>query len=302
MVGYMMRKRQQRYFGIRGTKMLKIIIILLAFGSVTLLAYKVIPKIMRKYMQAQKKQTDKISAQLDQMFVPSEEKNVRSLSTTLPLGLAVLGFILTRNPVGIAVGVILGLILPRIMVKMMAYRRVTKFQNQLVDGLMLLSSSLRAGMSLNQAFEVLVEEMTPPISEEFAWVVRANQMGVTLQDSLAHLKQRVPVSDLDLINTAIGISRETGGDLTEIFSQLVFTIREKKKLEDRVKSLTVQGRMQGAIMGILPVAFAVFIYFVNPENFTVLLTDQVGRMLLTWAIISEAIGIFMIKKLSKIEV
>jgi len=300
MVGCTMRKHKQPYFGI--TKMLKIIIILLVFATVTLLAYKVIPNIMRKYMQSQKKRTDKITEQLDQMFMFKERKKLRSLLTTMPLGLGVLGFILLHNPIGIGIGVILGLIMPRLIVKVITSRRVVKFENQLVDGLMLLSSSLRAGMSLNQAFEVLVEEMSPPISEEFAWVVRANQMGITLQDSLEHLKQRMPVSDLDLITTAIGISRETGGDLTEIFAQLVFTIREKKKLEDRVKALTVQGRMQGAIMGILPIAFAIFIYFVNPKSFNILLTDRMGQMMLTWAVMSEVIGIFLIKKLSRIEV
>jgi tight adherence protein B len=127
-------------------------------------------------------------------------------------------------------------------------------------------------------------------------------MGVDLEDCLSHLRQRMPVNDLDLIAIAIAIARETGGNLTEIFENLVFTIREKKKLEDRVRALTVQGRLQGYIMMVLPIAFAVFIYFVNPHNFEVLLQDKLGQMLLTWAIISEGIGIILIKKLSRIEV
>ena len=90
--------------------------------------------------------------------------------------------------------------------------------------------------------------------------------------------------------------------MTEILGQLVYTMREKNKLENRVKALTVQGRMQGAIMGLLPIAFGVFIYFVNPENFNLLLTDKIGQMLLMWAVISEIIGVFLIKKLSVVEV
>ena len=93
-----------------------------------------------------------------------------------------------------------------------------------------------------------------------------------------------------------------GGDLTEIFSQLVFTIREKIKLERKVRTLTVQGRMQGAIMGLLPIAFGAFIYKVNPENFDIMLSSPVGRMLLIWAVASEIIGIILIRKLSKVEV
>jgi tight adherence protein B len=184
----------------------------------------------------------------------------------------------------------------------MSSKRRRDFSNQLVDGLMLLSGSLKAGMSLNQSFEVLVEELPPPISDEFALLVRENHMGVPLEDCMLHLKERMPVDDLDLITTAIGIARETGGDLTEIFSQLVFTIREKAKLQGRVRALTVQGRLQGVIMGMLPIVFGIVIYFINPQNFEILLQERIGRILLVWAVAWEIIGLILIKKLSRVEV
>jgi tight adherence protein B len=180
--------------------------------------------------------------------------------------------------------------------------RKNKFQDQLVDGLMVLSSALKSGMSLNQAVEILVEEMPSPLNEEFALVMQENRMGVPLEECLQHLKQRMPLDDLGLITSAIGVARETGGDLTEIFSQLVFTIREKNKLERKVRTLTVQGRLQGVIMGILPVGFAFFISRVNPESFNVLLNTRVGQMLLVYAVASEIIGVILIKKLSRVEV
>jgi len=282
--------------------MLRIISILLLFGSISILAYLYIPSILKRYSQIQKKRMEKVSKRLDQTFVLTEKHNLLRIFTIVPLILGLLGGILFRNPLGLVIGLALGFILPTIIMKNMQSRRRGRFQNQLVDGLMLLSSSLKAGMSLNQAIEVLVEEMPSPMSDEFALVVRENKMGVDLEDCLSHLRQRMPVNDLDLIAIAIAIARETGGNLTEIFENLVFTIREKKKLEDRVRALTVQGRLQGYIMMVLPIAFAVFIYFVNPHNFEVLLQDKLGQMLLTWAIISEGIGIILIKKLSRIEV
>lgn len=282
--------------------MLLVIIILLIAASIGFVAYIFVPTILRYYARFQKVRMEKTAHQLDQMFIFTEKHRLLPVFTITPLSLGLLGFVISRNLVGLFIGLGLGLISPPIIIRNISSRRVNSFDNQLVDGLMLLSSSLRAGMSLNQAFEVLAEEMPSPIKDEFALVLRENQMGVRLEDCLKHLKQRMPVDALDLIITAISIARETGGDLTEIFSQLVSTIREKKKLEDRVKALTVQGRMQGAIMGLLPIAFAVFIYFVNPENFDVLFQDKLGQKLLMWAIISEVIGIIMIKKLSKVEV
>lgn len=280
---------------------MKLIILLLIFGAIGSLAYELLPFLLRGYQRLQQKRTEKASKELYRMFVFTERKRLVRLFTITPLSLGLLGFIILRNPLGLVIGVTLGLISPPIIIKKMSINRRHKFESQLVDALMLLVASLKAGMSLNQAFEVLVEEMPAPISHEFALVVRENKMGADLGDCLTHLKQRMPLEDLELISTAIGIVRDTGGDLTEVLEKLVFTIREKKKLSDRVRALTVQGRLQGYIMMVLPVAFSIFIYFVNPQNFQIMLQDKLGQTLLTWAIISEGIGIILIKKFSKVE-
>ncbi len=280
----------------------KLAIFLMIFCAIGTLAYQGIPYFFRHYSEVQRKRMEKATRHLDQMFISTEKHHFLPLFMVMPLSLGLLGFFLLRNPVGLFIGLALGLISPPIIIKQLSLRRRRKFQNQLVDGLMFLSSALRAGMSLNQALEVLVEEMSPPISDEFVLVIRENQMGVVLEDCLVHLKQRMPVADLDLITTAIGIARETGGDLTEIFGQLVYTMREKKKLEDRVKALTVQGRLQGIVMSILPIAFGFFIYFISPSNFQVMVEDSLGRGLLIYAGVSEIVGIIMIRKLSKVEV
>jgi len=281
---------------------MKLLIILLIFGSIAGLAFELIPFFLGRYSQLQSKRMEKASKELHKMFIYTEKRRLLSAFTLTPLALGTLGFIILHNPLGALIGAGLGLLLPRIWIKNMGRKRLDNFGKQLVDALMLLSSSLRAGMSLPQAFEVLTEEMPAPISDEFALVVKENKMGVTLEDCLAHLKQRMPLDDLELLTTAISISRETGGDLTEIFANLVHTIREKRKLDDRVRVLTVQGRLQGAIMGLLPIAFGVFIYFINPHNFDVMLNDKFGQMLLVWAVISEVIGIILIRRLSRVEI
>ncbi|MDP3042664.1 MAG: type II secretion system F family protein [Candidatus Omnitrophota bacterium] len=281
---------------------MRLLIILLIFGSIAGLAYELIPLLLGRYSQLQGKRMENASKELHKMFIYTEKRRLLSVFTITPLVLGTLGFMILNNPFGVLVGVGLGLLLPRIWIKNMGRKRLNNFAKQLVDALMLLSSSLKAGMSLPQAFEVLTEEMPAPISDEFALVIKENKMGVSLEDCLAHLKQRIPLDDLELLTTAISISRETGGDLTEIFGNLVHTIREKRKLDDRVRILTVQGRLQGAIMGLLPIAFGVFMYFTNPGNFDIMLKDKTGQMLLAWAVISEIIGIILIRKLSRVEI
>jgi tight adherence protein B len=281
-----------------------IIAVILLFGSIGYLAYRGIPLFLLKYSLLQQKRMDKTSASLDRMFVITQGSKMLPVFTAAPLILGLAGYFGLRDipMVGLFAGIAVGFIIPAIVMKQMAFMRRLKFQGQLVDALMILSSALKAGMSLNQSFEILVEEMPAPMSEEFNLVVRENSIGVPLDECLDHLRQRMPLDDLGLITAAVSVARETGGNLTEIFSQLVFTIREKIKLERKVRALTVQGRLQGLIMSILPIAFALFVKTINPETFNIMLNTRLGQMLLIYAVCSEIIGVILIKKLSKVEV
>jgi tight adherence protein B len=281
-----------------------ILIIILFLASIGYLAYVGIPVGMLKYGKLQQQRVDKTASSLDRLFVASQGSKMMPLFTAAPVALAVLGYLMLRKfpLVGIGAGLIVGFIIPVIVMKNMALMRRLKFQGQLVDSLMILSSALKAGLSLNQALEILIEEMPPPIGEEFALVVRENKMGVPLDECLDHLRIRMPLDDLGLITSAVSVARETGGNLTEIFAQLVVTIRDKIKLERKVRALTIQGRLQGAIMGILPIAFALFVKQVNPQSFDIMLNSPIGRKLLIWAVCSEIIGVILIRKLSKVEV
>ncbi len=278
-----------------------LIALIMIFGSIAALTYHFTPVFLEQYSTAQGKRSENASKELKKMFIFTENRRLVSVFTVMPVLFAVIGFILLHSFWIIPIGAAIGWILPYLWIKNMGKKRKRDFIRQLVDAFTVLSSSLRAGMSLTQAIDVLTEEMPPPISDEFALVIKENKMGVPLEDCLIHLKQRMPSDDLELFTTAVGIARETGGDLTEIFAHLVHTIREKRKLDDRVKALTIQGRLQGAIMGLLPIAFCTFIYFTNPESLQVMYKDRVGQMLLTWAVFSEIIGILLIRKLSKVE-
>ena len=196
----------------------------------------------------------------------------------------------------------MGLILPAMVIKGLEKRRLTKFNSQLADGLMVMSSSLKAGLAPLQAITVLTEEMPPPISQEFALVVRENKMGVTFDQSLERLNKRMKSETLNLIVTAMRVARETGGNLIYTFSRLVSTIRESNKLEQKVITLTTQGRLQGIIMSIMPIFFAFITYRLRPDVLRAMLHNPTGKTLLAAAVVLEIIGILLIRIFSRVEV
>jgi len=207
-----------------------------------------------------------------------------------------------KNPVAAFLGAFLGFMVPSLWINLQQKQRRQKFNNQLIDALMLLTASLKAGLSLTQAFEELVEEMPPPISQEFDLVIKELNMGVSFEEAVMRLKKRMRSEDLDLIITAISIARETGGQLPAVFSKLVFTIKERQTLRGKVGALTIQAKLQGLIMSLLPVVFVVVVYKFNPEHFEYLLKDATGKMLLIYAVFSQIVGVFLIFKFSKVEI
>ncbi len=281
--------------------MLKFLMSLLVFSSIALMANQFIPLSTLWAKMWKNKNSNQAGKSLDRMFYRIPKEKLTLMIIGFPLVFGLVGLILSKHIIGIVVGLFIGLMIPSILIKTLEKRRIEKFADQLVDGMMIISSSLKAGLSLLQSIETVAEEMPAPISQEFGLLVNENRMGVPFEECAGHLKNRVKCEDLDMMVTAILVARETGGDLTDTFSQLVFTIREKKKIDRRVKTLTTQGRLQGAVMGLLPIVFAIFVYKINPSSFDFMLKDSVGKMLILYAVVSQIIGLLMIKKMCKVD-
>ena len=280
---------------------IKLAIFGLVFGSVGLLVWQCSPLWAGRLSQYQTKKLKESAKKLDNIFIKLPTKKLLLIHSLAPLAAGAFGFLLSGQMFIALISAAFGLALPTIIIKKLDANRRNRFRVQLVDGIMILGSSLKGGLSLLQSIEALVEEMPAPISQEFALVLRENKMGTSLDDSLERLNKRMRSDELNLIVTAISVARETGGNLPQTFNQLTFTIRERSKLLSKVKTLTTQGRLQGAIMCLLPIGFAVLVYSMNPGFFDIMLQNELGRGLLGYAVISQIIGIFLIRKFSKVE-
>lgn len=274
-----------------------ILISLFIFTAVFLLTRLLSIFLLSKYNKWQAERVDTAADKLEDSFIFLEKKKKLLLAIS-PVIFAGLGFVLLRNIFGTILGFFFGLSLPGLLTKMARQKQIKMFQSQLVDSLMILSSSLRAGLSLIQAMEVLCEEMPPPISQEFGLVLKENRWGVSLEESLNKLRERMPLEETNLIVSSVLVARETGGELTKVFARLTDTIRNNVKLKEKIATLTLQGKLQGLIMTFLPVGFTFFIYKQNPDHFNIMLEAELGRILIGVAIFLQLLGMFLIKKIS----
>jgi tight adherence protein B len=216
-------------------------------------------------------------------------------------GAFLLGWLLGRSPLsGIGLALI-AYFIPVVVMRRSIHRRQTRFAAQLVDVLVLLSGSVRAGHSLLQAMEVVARDMKAPAGEEFARVVREVSLGRRLPDALANLAARMQNADLDLAVTSITIQYQVGGNIAVILSAVTETIRERIRLFGEVRVLTTQQRYSSYLISVLPFFIAGIFLVVNPEHIMRLWDPRI-RCIPIGALFGIVIGHVVIQRIIKIDV
>ncbi len=206
--------------------------------------------------------------------------------------------VLVIGPFGLPVGYRL----PRYLVEVMWENRIAKFEDQLLDALAFMSNGLKAGLSLLQAMDMVREELPNPIAEEFALTLNEQRLGVPLEDALLALEKRIGTEDIQIIVTSINILRTSGGNLSETFDTVADTIRERKKVQGRIKSLTAQGVAQGVIIVFMPFVLGFILWLMDPLLISRLWTTWLGWILIFVMLGLQTTGAWMIKKIVKVQV
>lgn len=283
--------------------MMLAIILFLMFATVALISYSVTPIIVDRASLSGGQRRQKFTNTMEQLMPRRQAQKMGQYFIFLPFVLGGLFFFLAPEELrlfAVLLGGILGLVFPSLFIRSLKNKNRKKFNDQLVDALMIMSSSFRGGLSLVQAIEAVVEEMPDPIHKEFATVLGENKMGVSLEDALHHLYNRMGSSALQQMITAILLARETGGNLPVIFTRIVNSIRENKKIQQNIDTLTIQGKIQGFVMTLLPVGFVFIVYNSNKRLFEHFIASQMGRNILLYCFISWVIGAIMIWRISTI--
>jgi tight adherence protein B len=169
------------------------------------------------------------------------------------------------GPVLGVVAAVVGFFAPRIYVNRRQSTRLHRFEEQLPDTLGLWVNGLRSGYAVLQAMEAIGRESPEPTATEFRRVVQEVQLGISMEDALQHMLQRVVSEDLDLVITAVNVQREVGGNLAEILDVIAHTIRERIKLKGEIRVLTSQGRYTGWFISLLPIVLAIFLMTINRQ-------------------------------------
>jgi tight adherence protein B len=180
-------------------------------------------------------------------------------------------------------------------------RRVL-FNQQLVDGLGMLGNSVKAGMTLTQAIELLVREMRPPLTQEFGRVLQEYRLGTDLDQALLNMARRLESRDLDVLVNSIMITRRTGGNVGEMFEKIASAIRERFRIEGKISALAATGNLQALVMSSMPFALMVVLWLFDPLHVLLLFNNTIG--LFSFGVVCALVvaGFFWIRKIMDVDI
>lgn len=185
--------------------------------------------------------------------------------------------------------------------------RISSFVEQLAEFLTLITNSLRAGQTFLQGVDIASRESPNPIGMEFRLLLKETNLGVPVEEAFDNMLQRVPSEDLKIVMSAFSIQRQVGGNLADIMDQVSGMIRQRIQIQGQIKVLTTQGKLSGAIVGLLPFGLGTIISMINYEYMSKLWTvtpeaGWAGPAMLGVGIFMQLLGCFVIYKICDIEV
>ena len=255
------------------------------------------------FRQYQNRYVQDMSQSLETMFIFLNAKRILNISIVVMCTAFLLTLILTRmNLIISGIVALIGLLIPRLLLTYLVRKRKKMFELQFVQGLNSLSSSVKAGLSLVQAIEGLVETAIPPLSQEFDLLLREYRIGIPLNEALQNLATRIESDELNLMVFSVIITRELGGDVSEIFEHLAEVIRERHRVMERIDTLTAQGRLQAMVCGAIPFILYGLLFLWQPAYIMPLFETFAGKIAIYVVVFLQVLVILLVRRLINVKI
>ncbi len=207
----------------------------------------------------------------------------------------------THSPLLILSLATLGLCLPWFFVRHRQAQRIKQLEVQLTDGALLLTGALRAGGSFSNALRHVAGDMPAPLGEELRWAVAQTALGMPMETALNRLDTRIRSEEWGLFSAAIAIQLQVGGNLPETLDSLAATLRERRRMQGEIQTLTAEGKLSGLILFLLTPGLTLLLCLRNPHYFQPLLHHPLGLPLIIGAVCAQLIGGWVLKNMTEFD-
>ncbi len=204
----------------------------------------------------------------------------------------------TLQIVAALIGVFTGIFgLPRWFLNKVTVRRQDKFLRELANSLDVIVRGVKSGLPLNECLQIVAREAPEPIASEFKEVVEQQRIGVPLPEALERMAQRMPLSEVRFFTIVIGIQQTSGGNLSEALGNLSDVLRDRIRMQMKVKALSAEAKASAMVLGALPPGVAIMLYIITPSYVEPLFYTTTGHFIMVIGAICKTIGVLVMRKM-----
>ncbi len=199
--------------------------------------------------------------------------------------------------VALGAGAAVGFGFPRWFLMFSVKRRMKAFVSEFANAIDVIVRGVKSGLPLNECLKIIANEAADPVGPEFRTIVEGLKVGVSLEDGLKRMYQRIPLTEVNFFQIVLVIQQKTGGNLAEALGNLSGVLRDRKRLQGKIKALSSEAKASASIIGSLPFIVGLLVYFTSPDYITLLFTQKVGNFILLCSMLWMGMGVFVMNKM-----
>jgi tight adherence protein B len=191
---------------------------------------------------------------------------------------------------------------PRWLLGYLCRRRQIVFLNDFADSIDVMVRGLKAGLPVSEAMKIIATEQGPPVGPEFLEVVEGQRIGITIDQGIERMVDRMPLPEVNFLAIVMAIQSKTGGNLSEALTNLSRVLRDRKKMKAKVRAISQEAKSSAAIIGSLPIILLGGMTILNPEYLSPLFNTTMGNLCLVASGVWMLLGILVMRKMINFEI
>jgi len=191
--------------------------------------------------------------------------------------------------------------LPRWLLARRTKSRQAKFLTEFANAIDIIVRGIKSGLPLSDCMQLIASESPEPVRSEFIDLVEQQGVGVPLPRAFERMYDRMPLQEVNFLAIVVAIQSQTGGNLSEALSNLSGVLRDRYRLQAKVKSFSAEAKASAMIIGALPPLVMGAVYLTSPDYISLMWTDQLGRIMLICGAIWMLLGIIVMRKMINFE-
>lgn len=187
--------------------------------------------------------------------------------------------------------------LPRWILSRMIKRRQAKFLVEFANAIDIIVRGVKSGLPLGDCLQIIAAESPEPVRGEFVDLVEQQKVGVPLSRAFERMYERMPLQEVNFFAIVIAIQSQTGGNLAEALGNLSQVLRDRYRLQAKVRTFSAEAKASAMIIGSLPPCVMLLVYLTSTDYIMLLFTEKLGNVMLIASGIWMFLGILVMRKM-----